>query len=257
VLLLRVVVRGQAEDGRAGLGTNHVLDYAAELTQAVDVVFGGQVVDVAPVLEPHHPALEHGESERVGDRGLLEGDLRPVGEARDHVGVLTPLAGELLLGGRVAVLVLEALDVAHEQRRQAEAPHVTEQVPLHTGLIAVARRVHQSRLVGVRLEQRSERPVELGVHHHDVLAVVDGVRDDACGEVDRARDLEHHVDAFGAAQHRGVVGHRRRAARDRLLERSRRLDDRGLGGPRPPRTRGARTPGAGWRSPRAPCLARN
>ena len=59
---------------------------------------------------------------RVGDDRLLEADLRAVGEARHHVRVLAPLRREAGLRRRVAVGILQALDVAADERRQADRP---------------------------------------------------------------------------------------------------------------------------------------
>ena len=83
------------------------------------------------LVAARHAAAEHGEVEGVGDRGLLEGALRAVGEARDHPRVLAPPLREALLGRRVAVRVLEALDVAHQQRGDPEAADEAEEVALH------------------------------------------------------------------------------------------------------------------------------
>ena len=93
---------------------------------------------------PTHAALRHRHAGRVGDDRLLEGDLRAVGEAGHHVRVLAPLLGEALLRGRRAVRVLQALDVAADQRTQADAADEADQVHLHARLVAVAAGEHDA-----------------------------------------------------------------------------------------------------------------
>ena len=164
------------------------------------------------------PRLRTGQIERVGDRGLLEGALRAVGEAGDHPGVLAPLLREPLLRRRIAVRVLQALDVAHQQRGDPEALDVAEEVALHSGLVAVARGVHHSGRVRLGLEDRADGAVELGVHHHDVLAALDRPQHDGGAVLDRTRHLENAVDALRVAEDERVVGVGRHAAAHRLAE---------------------------------------
>ena len=107
---------------------------------------------------------------RVGDDRLLERDLRAVREARDHVDVHAPAGGEPVLRRGVARPVLEALDVAAHERPQPDALDEPVQVHLDARLVAIAGAEHDAGRVGLRLEDRPDRSVELGVHEHDVLA---------------------------------------------------------------------------------------
>ena len=128
----------------------------------------------------------HLEAGGVGDDRLLEADLRAVGEARHHRRVLPPLLGEALLRRRVAIGILQALDVADDARDQAEALDPADEVHLHAGLVAVAGRQDDAVLLGVDLQDRADRRVDLGVHQHDVLAVLERLEHDVGAELDRA-----------------------------------------------------------------------
>ena len=73
--------------------------------------------------------------------------------------------------------------------------------------------------VGVDVEDRSDRRLELGVHQHDVLAVRKRLEGDVRPELDRAGDLADHVDVLAAAEQERIVGHDRAAGRRGVVER--------------------------------------
>ena len=79
----------------------------------------------------------------------------------------------------------------------------------------------------VDLQDRADRGVDLGVHQHDVLAVLERLEDDVRAELDRAGDVDEHVDLLGAA--RAATGPRSRPAGPRAIASSnaawRRRDD--------------------------------
>ena len=156
--------------------------------------------------------------------------------------------GEPLLRRRVAVGVLQALDVADHARLEAEALHPAVEVELDARLVAVAGRHDHAVPVGVDVEDRADRRLELGVHQHDVLAVRERLERDLRAELDRAGHLADHVDVLAPAEEERIVGHGRAAGarrRPRTRPASRPRPARGprSGRPRPP----ARA--AGWRSP--------
>ncbi len=59
VPLLGVLVLGQDVDTGAGLGSHNVVDRTAELAELLDIVCGGELVDVPVVVALQHAALVH------------------------------------------------------------------------------------------------------------------------------------------------------------------------------------------------------
>ena len=47
---------------------------------------------------------------------------------------------------------------------------------------------------GVDLKDRPDRRVDLGIHQHDVFAVLEGLEHDMSTELDRAGHIDDHVD---------------------------------------------------------------
>ena len=82
--------------------------------------------------------------------------------------------------------------------------------------------------VGVDVQDRPNRRLELGVHQHDVLAVCERLERDVSSELDRARDLADDVDVLAAAEQERIVGHGRAAGRRGVVERVLRVDGDGL-----------------------------
>ncbi len=222
--LLRIVVLGEDVDLRERRADD-VVDDTAERPDLVDVVEASDRHHVVAVLEPsRHPALLHREAGRVRDDRLLERDLRAVGERRHHGRVLAPRLGEVLLRGGVAVGILQALDVADHPRLEPEPLDPPIEVQLHTRLVAVARREDDAVPVGVDVEDRADRGLELGVHEHDVLAVRERLERDLGSELDRAGHLADDVDVLAAAEQEGIVRHDRAAGRRSVVERVLRVD---------------------------------
>ena len=189
-----------------------------QLRSFVDVVELADLHHVAAVLQAaRHAARLHLESGGVGDDGLLEADLRAVGEAGHHRRVLAPALGKALLRGGIAIGILQPFDVAHDARDEPEALDPAIQIHLHAGLVAFARRQDDAVLFGVDLQNRADRRVDLGVHQHDVLAVLESLEDDARPEFDRAGHVHQHVDLLGARQQEGVFGDDRLAGADGIL----------------------------------------
>ena len=244
--LLRVVVRREAVDAGIGLRADDVVHRPADAAQRLDVVVPGQLVDVAGPVEPvAHPALEHPHPRRVGDGGLLVADLGAVGKAGDHLRLLAPLLGEAALRGRRAIGILQALDVPQHQGSEPDADDVPVEVHLHAGLVAVARRVDDAVPVGVLLEDRPQRALELGVHADHVLPLLEGAHRHPGAVLDGAGHLDQAVDALRVGEQIGIGGdagppcgdgvlevgeplhaHRRRA---RLHEGALRVPDRAVG----------------------------
>ena len=57
-------------------------------------------------------------------------------------------------------------------------------------------------LLRVHLQDRADRRVDLGVHQHDVLAVLERLERDPGAELDRAGHVDEDVDLLGAAEQR-------------------------------------------------------
>ena len=109
-------------------------------------------------------------------------------------GFCSQRSAQRLLRRRVAVRVLQTLDVPDDPRDQAEPLDPAEEVHLQPGLVAIARRQDDAVLAGVDLQDRADGGVDLGVHQHHVLAVAEGLEDDVGAELDRAGDVDDDVD---------------------------------------------------------------
>ena len=166
----------------------------------------------------------------------LEADLGAVGERGDEVGVLPPALGEALLGRRVAVGVLQALDVAEQHRAHPQPLDEAVEVADHARLVAVDVGEDDPGLVGLVLEERPERAVELGVHQQHVLAVLERGEHRGDRVLDGAGDVEEHVDVRARRHQHRVLGHRRAAGLDGAGEGGRCRPSRASRSP-PPRRR--------------------
>ena len=111
-----------------------------------------------------------------------------------------------------------------EHRLHAQAADEPVEVHLHSRLVAVGVREHDARSVGVGLQDRTEGPVDLRVHQHDVLSRLDCGQRDLRGELDGAGDLDHGIDLLRLGDEQGIVRHRGAALADRLLELPRAVD---------------------------------
>ena len=163
------------------------------------------------------PRCGHRHPGGVGDQGLFEADLGPVGETGHHVGVLTPVLGEPALGGRRPVLVLQTLDVARDQRTEADAANEADQVHLDARLITVAASEDHAGRLGAEAEQRSDGSVDLGVHQHQVLAVLDRGQRQVAAVLDRSGGIHDRIDRAGRHDRREVVADDRDTGSDRRL----------------------------------------
>ena len=146
--------------------------------------------------------------------------FRAVREACHHVRVLAPLLGKSLLRSRVAMLVLQSLDVAADQRRDAETLDEAPQVELHAGLIAIAAGENHAGFLGVLLQNRADRSVELGVHRHHVLLVLDRAHGDDRAELYRPGGIDQTVDVVGVEHQVRVLRDDRLSGADRVLKLS-------------------------------------
>ncbi len=72
--------------------------------------------------------------------------------------------------------------------------------------------------VGVDVQDRADRRLELGVHQHDVLAIGERLEHHLRAELDRAGDLAHDVDVLAPAEQERIVGVGRTAASGDLIE---------------------------------------
>ena len=164
------------------------------------------------------PRCEHREPGGVRDDRLLEADLRAVGEGRDHGRLLPPLAPRTLLGGRVAIGVLQALHVADHARVEPEALHPAVQVHLHARLVAVAGRQDDAVLARRRLQDGADRRVDLGVHQHDVLAVTNASSTTCAPNSTSARHVADDVDLLARQSRNASSVTTGRPGPDRVLE---------------------------------------
>jgi hypothetical protein len=218
VPLLRIVVLGHHVHAGARLRAHDVVDDATQRAELLDVVDAGELVDVPGVVHGVEPAPGHGQPGGVGDQGLLDADLAAVGEARDHPRVLAPAPGEPLLGGGVAVGVLQALDVAGHPDGEPQLTDEPDEVHLHARLVAVGAGVDHAGGVGLGHQQRPQGGVHLGVEQHQVLAGGEARQRQLGAERHRAGGVDHDVHPVAAGQHVEVVGDRHRAGRGQPVD---------------------------------------
>src|SRR5258708_14293047 len=184
-----------------------------KIVQLVNVHDGGVVLQPA-----RHPAGSDLESGGVGDDRLLEADLGPVCKGRNHRRVLPPSLSPALLGGRVAIGVLQALDVSDNARDETQTLHPSDQVHLQARFIAFASGKDDFVLARIHLENRADRGIDLGIHQYDRFAVFESLENYVSTELDRARDIDDHIDLARAAHHEGVLGHGGLALANGLVE---------------------------------------
>lgn len=227
MLLLWMVVGAQHEHARAGHGADDIVDDARAFEHGFERVVVGNLLDGGAGGDGGavHAALADPHAGAVGDDGVLERNLGAVGERRDHGRVLAPLPGKAFLRSRVAVRVVQALDVAAHHRLDAEAFDEAVQVHHHAGLVAVGGGQHHAGAVCIGLENRANGAVDLGIHQHHMLAVGDGFKRHMRGMLDGAGDFDDGVDAGGAAQQHRVFGDGRHAGLDGALQLGEGLDD--------------------------------
>ena len=177
VLLLGVVVCAQHKHARPGHRAHHVVDDTRAFCQRAQRVQVGDLLDgrIGRHRGTEHAALPDAHARAVGDDGVFKRYLGAVGKRRDHGRVLAPLAGKPFLRRRIAVGVMQALDIAAQHRLDPDALDEAVQVHHHAGLVAVGAGQHHARAVGVGLQDRPDRAVDLGVHQHHMLAVRDSL----------------------------------------------------------------------------------
>ena len=177
------------------------------LRDLLDVIKLADLHDIFLVFHAarHAPRL-HLKPGGVGHDSLLEADLRTIGEAGHHGRILFPFLGEALLRGGIAVRVLQALDVANDSRRKAQTLDPAIKIHLQARLIAVASREDHAMFFGIDLQDRSDGGIDLGVQQNDVLAVLERFEGDARAKLDRAGDIDEHIDFLGTRQQEGVFG---------------------------------------------------
>src|SRR5256885_2150517 len=202
-------------------GPYRVIDDPTQGPNFVKIVQLVDIHDGAVVLESaRHSARSDLETGGVCYDRLLEADLRAVGKGSNHCRVLPPPFCPSLLGSRVAIGVLQALDVSHDARDETQTLYPAVKVHLQARFVALASRQDDLVLARIHLENRTDRGVDLGIHQHDGLAVLEGLENYVSAELDRARDVDDDVDLAGAAHHEGVFGHGRLALANRLIELS-------------------------------------
>ena len=158
--------------------------------------------------------------------------------------ILPPTLGEALLGRGRAVRILQPLDVAADERGEADGADEPVEVHLHAGLITVARREHHTGAVSVGLENRADGAVELRIHEHHVLAMRDRFEGDLRAVRHVAGHLDDGVEPVGATQQHRVLGDGRLPATDRIVERTDVIDRDRIGAAR----FAVGTPGVGKRA---------
>jgi hypothetical protein len=114
--------------------------------------------------------------------------------------------GELLLGQRGSVRIVEPFQVSCQDRLVSDRPDEAEQVHRHARLVPVGVGDQHARPVGVYLEDRPESGVQFRVHEDHMLSVVHRVHGDPCPEFDLSGCFDHCIDAARFGNQRGVFG---------------------------------------------------
>ena len=162
--------------------------------------------------------------------------------------LLAPLLGEARLGGRVAVGVLQPLDVAEQHRADPDALHEAVEVADDAGLVAVdVGEDHARPCRPCALRSGPSVPSSSGFISSDVLAVLDRGEHRAGGLLDRAGHLEQHVDMRARRHQHRVLGDRAAAGLDGAGERGRAVADRRVRPRRPGHRRRPPSRACGWR----------
>ena len=152
---------------------------------------------------------------------LLKGDLRAICKAGHHMRLLAPLLCKTRLGGRVTVGILQSLDVSADQRLHPNTLDVAPEVDLNTRLVAITARQNHAGIVRIDLQNRSDRRIQLGIHHHNRLAVRESIQEHTRRKLNRARDFDQNIDVFRSAEHMRIGCHTRNAGIDGGIQLSR------------------------------------
>ena len=216
VALLRIGVLGEHERLHAGRA-DRVVDDAAELAELVEVVELGEVHDRAVVDE--RPGTSRARS-----------TLKPVALATIVCSklILEPSANDVTMAGFCSQRSAHAccvvglrygswrpLTLQTTRGIRPEPGDPAHEVHLQAGLVAVAGRQRHAGPLGVGLQDRADRRVDLGVHHHDVLAVGERLDEHVGAELDRAGHVDDDVDLRRPADQHRVLGDRRPAGGER------------------------------------------
>ena len=104
------------------------------------------------------------------------------------------LRRELALRFRRAVVIHHAFDVSGRDGTQTDGLNIAEQGHRDAGLVAVGMRQHDAGFVRLGFEYRSDKRIEFCVHQHDVLAMLERIERDTCGEIHGSCHLDDQVD---------------------------------------------------------------
>ena len=92
------------------------------------------------------------------------------------------------------------------------------EIHLDAGLVTIAGRKNNAVFLCVYLQDRPDRCVDLGIHQHDILAMLEGLQNRMRAELDGTSDVDHDVDQFRARQQERVFGRYRFIGADRIVE---------------------------------------
>ena len=130
-------------------------------------------------------------------------------------GVLVVLFGKCPLGVGGPVVVDHALEIARGHRTKPQRPEIAKEGHRHSRFIPVRMGDHHPGLVCLRLQDRAEQRIELGVDQDHMLAVVERIEHHMRCRLDRARHFHEHINGIAGGQHRRIVG-QHSATRGRL-----------------------------------------
>ena len=125
---------------------------------------------------------------------------------------------KLPLGVWCAIGVVQAFEVAGHDGRQSDRANEANHVHRHARLVAIGVGIDNALPYRLCLEDRANSRVELHIHQHDMLAVLDGRKHRARPRLHGAGALDNEVDVVGGTQHRRILGDAGLAAPDGVVE---------------------------------------
>ena len=121
-----------------------------------------------------------------------------------HILVILFSKCPLGLGG--PIVVDHAFDVARGHRTESQRSEIAKKGHRHSRLIPVRVGEHHAGPVCLRLQNRAEQRVHLGIHHDHMLAMVERVQHHMGCSLNSARHFHEYVDGIAAGQHERIVG---------------------------------------------------
>ena len=113
---------------------------------------------------------------------------------------------------------MQAFDVSAQDGLHPNPFDESVQIHDDAGLVAIDVGQNHASLIGINLENRAHRAVQLGIHHDHMFAVLNGLEHHLGAEFHRASHLDDDIYALCLAEQKCVIGDRIAVLRDRILQ---------------------------------------